>query len=279
MKNWKHPPLDPSLSKYVDCYWMIEKDSQDELHTHPRLNPDPAGHLIIARPNQPYNYQVDNNKVSGYGTHMMLPQSRTIILDHSKPFTIVGIKFHVGALYSLGFEPDLPLTDLIISGSDSLPVGVELIDPISLFEEASSNVDAICRMLDAYMIPWVSRSHEDKHSQLVRSAISFLERYPVAQIGRKLHCSQRTIERAFSRVTGLSLKQYKSMLTLEDLLAFLYQHQDSDLNWSHIAVEFGFSDQPHLIRYLKSVIGATPGQYIKTRDLTIDTYGDFQSHD
>ena len=279
MKNWKQPPLNPFLSKYVDCYWMIEKDIQDELHTHPRLNPDPAGHLILASPNQSFNYQIDDDAISGYGTHMILPHSRTIVLDHSKPFTIVGIKFHVGALYSLGFEPDLPLTDLITSNSDRLPPGIEIFDSTALLKEASNNIEATCRILDSYLEPWICHSQEDKHSKLVRSAISILEHYPISQIGRELHCSQRTVERAFSRVTGLTLKQYKSMCTLEDLLTFLYQHQDSDLNWSDIAAEFGFSDQPHFIRYLKSVIGTTPGQYIKLRDLTIDIYGDFQSHE
>ena len=272
-------PLNPCLSKYIDCYWMIEKDDQDELHTHPRLNPDPTAHLIIASPNQTFYYQVDDDEVSGYGTHMILPHSRTIVLDHSKPFTIVGIKFHVGALYSLGFKPDLPLTDLITSDSDCLPVGIEFIDTTALLNEASSNIEATCRILDAYLESWVCHSQEDKHSELVRSAISVLENNPISQIGRELHCSQRTVERTFSRVTGLTLKQYKSMLTLEDLLTFLYQNQDIDLNWSEIAAEFGFSDQPHFIRYLKSVIGATPGQYIKQRDLTIDIYGDFQSHE
>jgi len=279
MKNWKHPPLNPCLSKYVDCYWMIEKDAQDEMHTHPRLNPDPTGHLIIAPPNQPFNYKVDDDEISGYGTHFILPHSRTIVLDHSKPFAIVGIKFNVGALYSLGFEPDLPLTDLITGDFDYLPVGLEFIDSTALLKEASRNIEATCRMLDSYLEPCLLQCHEDKHSELVRSAISALEHYPISQIGRELHCSQRTVERTFSRVTGLTLKQYKTMRTLEDLLTFLYQHQDSDLNWSDIAAEFGFSDQPHLIRYLKSAIGATPGQYIKQRDLTIDIYGDFQSHE
>jgi len=279
MKNWKHPPLNPSLSKYIDCYWMIEKDGQDELHTRPRLNPDPTAHLIIAPPNQAFNYQVDDDEISGYGTHMILPHSRTIVLDHSKPFTIVGLKFHVGALYSLGFEPSLPLTDLITCDPDCLPVGIELIDSFPLLKEAIRNIEATCRMLDAYLEPWLLQCHEDKHSELVRSAVAALEHYPISQIGRELHCSQRTVERTFSRVTGLTLKQYKSMRTLEDLLTFLYQHQDRDLIWSDIAAEFGFSDQPHFIRYLKSVIGATPGQYIKQRDLTIDIYGDFQTRE
>jgi len=279
MNNWKHPPFDPLLSKYVDCYWMIEKHSQDELHTHPRLNPDPTSHLILAPENQAFKYQVDDDTVSGSGIHMILPHSRTIVIDHSQPFIIIGIKLRAGALYSLGFPPDLPLVDSIINDTSRLPSGINRIDSTALLKTASSNIEATCRMLDACLESWILDCHEDKHSDLVRSAILLLERYPVAQIGRKLSCSQRTIERTFSRVTGLTLKQYQSMCTLEDLLTFLYQNQASELNWSDIAADFGFSDQPHFIRYLKSVIGNTPGQYVKQRDLTIDIYGDFQSNE
>ncbi len=38
---------------------------------------------------------------------------------------------------------------------------------------------------------------------------------PIAKIGKSLHCSQRTIERAFLRVTNLTLKQYQSMIRLD----------------------------------------------------------------
>ena len=63
------------------------------------------------------------------------------------------------------------------------------------------------------------------------------------------------------------------MLKLERLLEYLYQRDKQDIDWVELAYQFGFSDQPHLIRYLKSQIGATPNNYVTQRDLTIDVYG------
>jgi len=57
------------------------------------------------------------------------------------------------------------------------------------------------------------------------------------------------------------------------MLEYLYQRDLQEIDWVELAYQFGFSDQPHLIRYLKSTIGATPNVYAKQRDLTIDIYG------
>lgn len=63
------------------------------------------------------------------------------------------------------------------------------------------------------------------------------------------------------------------MQKLESLLEYLYHRDSQDIDWVDLAYQFGFSEQPHLIRYLKSQIGATPNNYVKQRDLTIDVYG------
>ncbi len=98
----------------------------------------------------------------------------------------------------------------------------------------------------------------------------------ICNIGSALHCSQRTIERSFMKVTGFTLKQCHSMNRLEAILEYLYQLDSLKINWVDIATNFNFSDQPHLIRYLKSLIGLTPGEYSRKRDFTIDVYGDFK---
>ena len=106
-------------------------------------------------------------------------------------------------------------------------------------------------------------------------ALPLLAIHPVAHISERLHCSQRTLERSFARVTGLTLKQCQSINHLEAILEFLHQQGGAHIDWSDIAQRFGFSDQPHLIRHLKDSIGITPGEYARQRDLTIDVYGNF----
>ena len=118
--------------------------------------------------------------------------------------------------------------------------------------------------------------YEDKYSKLTSDAIALLGNIEIKDLSLNLHCSRRTLERAFRRVTGLTLKQYETMQTLENLLLYLYQYQDNSPDWADVAAKFGFSDQPHLIRYLKTAISSTPGTYLKQRNLTIDVYGDFE---
>ena len=72
------------------------------------------------------------------------------------------------------------------------------------------------------------------------------------------------------------MKQYQSMTRLEEILNYLYQLNEVEINWSAVASKYDFSDQPHLIRHLKSYIGRTPAEYVQKRDLTIDIYGNFE---
>ncbi|MGS0725049.1 helix-turn-helix domain-containing protein [Shewanella sp. 0m-11] len=94
----------------------------------------------------------------------------------------------------------------------------------------------------------------------------------------KFYCSQRTLERSFQRVTALPLKQCQSMNRLEKMLEYVYQRDSAELDWVDVALKFGFSEQPHLIRYLKKQLGFTPKTYEKERGLTIDAYGGVRSN-
>lgn len=276
MNSWKQAPFDPIIAEYIDCYWLIERKSEDIGFDYPKLNPDPAAHLILAPDDQTYHYQLSDTEISGHGCHMILPNTSSITMDHSKPFIILGIKFQVGALYTLKFKGDIPLTNWVVNHIDFMPTALNQLNNPALFSVATNQIEATCKKLDGQLLSWIQKSHEDKHSQLVQQAISIFEQTPLSQMGDKLHCSQRTIERAFRRVTGLTLKQYETMTRFESVLAYLYQKQDSQLDWADIAAQFGFSDQPHLIRYLKATIGTTPKDYLKQRDITIDVYGDFE---
>lgn len=73
------------------------------------------------------------------------------------------------------------------------------------------------------------------------------------------------------------MKQCQSMNKLEAMLEYLYQRNATDIDWVDVALTFGFSDQPHLIRQLKKQIGLTSKNYIEERGLTIDIYGGVNS--
>lgn len=276
MRNWKIQPENKYVANYIDCYWFLEKTQSDLAPQYPKLNPDPAAHLILSNPQQVYRYEQDSMVAAGKGSHLILPHSKTFLIDHSQPFLIIGIKFHVGALYSLRLPTQQPLLDQVISIDANNLLKSEIFIETDILTQMVDQPKLARNELDKLLMPFLLENYEDKHSKLVKNALAILSNTPISKMGDKLGCSQRTIERSFSRVTGLTLKQYQSMNKLEVMLNHLHTQCDKNISWADIATQFGFSDQPHLIRYLKNNIGHTPGEYIKQRNLTIDVYGDFE---
>lgn len=278
MIRWLLPPKSPKVSKYIECYWFIEKCSETQGYQFPKLNPDPSSHLIISPINQAYHYNMNPEIVSGKGSHWLFPHHQTLQLDHSKPFIHLGVKFHVGAIYSLdmsNYSP--PLLDSVENVDLRNLLNSPEFSALNLLEMAQRDPSLCSEQLDTLLLPWLANCEEDRHSELTRKALRLIDCTPISEIGNMLYCSQRTLERSFNRVTGLTLKQCQAMNKLEAMLEFLYQRSASDIYWAEVAFKFGFSDQPHLIRYLKEQIGLTPKAYAKERGLTIDVYGGIKS--
>ncbi|WP_269618039.1 helix-turn-helix domain-containing protein [Zhongshania sp. BJYM1] len=277
MKSWKISPKIESVSKYVECYWFLEKESHDHSNIYPKLNPDPSSHLIIANFNGVHQYTHDPISQKVNGNHWIFPHLKTFTMDHSDPFQIIGIKFKIGALYSLGLPYLSSSLDKVEPVDINQLIGLEeVFNSDQLLTDAVDQKIQVCNILDEILSPWLLRSLEDKHSDLVRQILLLLSDIAITEIGEKLHRSQRTIERSFMRVTGLTMKQVQSMIRLEEMLNYLYQLSEGDINWVDVASKYDFSDQPHLIRYLKNSIGRTPAEYAQNRDLTIDIYGNFE---
>lgn len=279
MTHWLQPPKSSCVANYVECYWLIEKLTNSESYQHLKLNPDPSAHLIISPHTQVYHYDLNPGMAMGEGSHWLYPHQKTFELDHAKPFVYLGIKFHVGALYCLPEFSKSPLAlDKVESANDSSLFNMLGMDESALIELARTHPKLCVEQLDALLAPSLVKSVEDQHSKITRKALRYLDKIAISELGEKLNCSQRTIQRSFHRVTGLTLKQCQSMNRLEEMLEYLYQRDATELDWVEIALKFGFSDQPHLIRYLKKQLGFTPKTYEKERGLTIDVYGGVASN-
>jgi len=119
----------------------------------------------------------------------------------------MGVKFRVGSLYSLNLTSPQPEMDRIISVDLNEFFQSESFHAANLLAKSTNDPQQASDMLDGLLLPWLLDSHEDKHSELVRRAVLLLPDTPIAQMGTVLHCSKRTIERSFLRVTNPTLKQ------------------------------------------------------------------------
>ncbi|MCL1060186.1 AraC family transcriptional regulator [Shewanella gelidimarina] len=274
MLQWIHSPKNTQVAKYIKCYWLIEKTTLQDTHNFPKLNPDPSAHLIICPQAQHYHYDTAAIASDGNGSHWLYPQQKTLRLDHTQRFVCLGVKFHVGALYSVDI-PNYNHPSLNSAASIEIAEWLSVTDfsVESLLQLGRTEPLVCCAKLDELFLPLLNNAIEDQHSEITRKALPLLDSTPISTLGEKLCCSQRTLERSFNRVTGLTMKQCQSMDKLEAMLEYLYQRDATDIDWVDVALTFGFSDQPHLIRQLKKQIGLTPKNYIEERGLAIDIYG------
>ncbi|WP_291617268.1 AraC family transcriptional regulator [Colwellia sp.] len=181
----------------------------------------------------------------------------------------------MGALYSLN---SVPFSQALLNTVKAMNFegfkGAAFISADELLVKAKDEPDNCIELLDELFLPLLAYYHEDTHSEITRKIIPLLSNNkPINELADLLFCSQRSVERSFLKVTGFTLKQCQSMNKLVAILEYLYQRKESDIDWVDIACQFVFSDQPHLIRYLKQQIQLTPKNYSQQRGFTIDVYG------
>ena len=68
--------------------------------------------------------------------------------------------------------------------------------------------------------------------------------------------TERTMQRHFHRTTGLTMKAFDQIERAQQAVALLTAGQAA----ADVAHTLGYSDQPHLIRSLRAIMGRTPRQ-------------------
>lgn len=174
MTNWKISSESSIVSQYVECYWLLEKTQEDRGPEHHKLNPDPSAHLIIADASQPYLYEHESHSDSGTGCHLILPHCKTISIDHSRPFLIIGVKFRVGALYTLKMPSREPMLDRVVSFGLGTLIQLPDFDESALLDQAPDNPESCRDALDKLLEPAFLALQDDKYSEVVQKAQNFI---------------------------------------------------------------------------------------------------------
>jgi hypothetical protein len=99
--------------------------------------------------------------------------------------------------------------------------------------------------VDAFVEKLVRRSIVEDN----RVVASIVSGHPIAM-------SERTMQRHFLKTTGLTYKAFTQIERAQQAIALLQQGRPA----ADVAFALGYSDQPHMIRSIKAIMGQTPGQ-------------------
>jgi len=223
------------LTHFVEHLWI-----QDGAHTAPdwRVVADTSPHLVAAVTKQPGGRRI---RVVLVGA-----RSSAADIDVSRRVLTVGIRLRPGTLPAL---IDLAARELT---NDSMPI--ESAFRASLLQNLQLGPDAPAGLLIRELIDLVRRGARGRApSRALPEAAAVATR--VTEMARRLHSPARSLRDAALRDVGLGPKRILRIIRLH---AALRAARASGASWSQIAAATGYSDQAHLTRELRALLGETP---------------------
>lgn len=229
----------------IDKIWILENGEKD---TELVIPPHPYNSLIIPFHKAAYRYEntnINTPQVEG----ISLKSTSVLYPAHTK---LVGVRFYAYGLYpfvpvnakkimsqTVALAPKYKLPSFYASESDA--VIVEKIETM-LYLLYSEERNAEIQPVEAFYKKF--RWHDESAS--------------IEEFCREQNTNYTTLNRYFTKVTGLSPKKFERLVKFRKSLCALI---DSDENLTSIGLDAGYFDQAHFIREFKLFVNYTPSHY------------------
>jgi AraC-like DNA-binding protein len=254
----EHAPP-PDLAAHVVCFWTRVADPapRDTIH---RVLPDGCVDIVLefgAKSRGAGMLEVTN--AIGVGT-----MTRPLIISGDMPDFYVGVRFRPGhALSALGL-PAAELTDENIEYAGiSRDPGADL-DALSQLASNEERFDAVValvrrRLVGAAQVPLSVRA-------AVRRITVANGNLRVANLADDIGITRQQLARQFATHVGIAPKTFARVMRAHAALARADAARAAyprDVDWSAIALELGYYDQPHFIDDFKALTGMTPTRWMR----------------
>lgn len=232
------------LAEMVECFWTSTAAPAGEAGVGHRVLPDGCMDVLFdfARPGWPHAVVI--------GT-----MTQAMLVRRSGAMDLLGVRFRPGGLAAFLACDAAEL----VNGRAELTAFWGAI-ATELWEQLAERPPAerlrwLRGFLEARMTgavdPFVR--HCVERIQATRGELRLTE------IERSTGLTLRQIERKFSRQLGISPKLFARVVRFGAVMDAAEGSPAPD--WGRIAAEFGFADQPHLVREFKAFAGLTPTSY------------------
>ena len=240
------PP--PPLAPWVRCYWFLRTGAG----TIEPVVPDGRMEIVIHRA-QPFSEKAADGRVRRQAAVLVSGQlTRPIHIGPLETADVVGIRFRTAGARDLLRVPLGDLTDRVAP--------LDEVDPrlAGALESAAREADAV-RALSAVLVGRLAspRARPMRHI-LSATAVGLLAGHTsVADVARRLGCSERTLERHLRADVGLGPKALQRVIRFRRY----YGLRRDGLGASRAAQVAGYYDQSHANRDFRSFAGDSPREH------------------
>jgi AraC-like DNA-binding protein len=247
----------PPLNQYVDQLWYWE--GAQPLHNKDRLMPDGSCSVVInLAEDQIRNYSGEGDDVVERfdGAIFMGAHSRYSVIDSREQTAVIGITFRPGGAWPF-FDPAADeLQNLHVNLADLWGThGRSLRERVLAERTPTQRLALVERELTCRAVrPFMRRPEVEFALQRLtvpNDAVS------IERLSEHCGLSARRLSRLFAIEVGLTPKLYARIKRFERMFGRL---GGLELDWSEVAIDCGYFDQPHLIRDCKMISGFTPTQ-------------------
>jgi AraC-like DNA-binding protein len=247
-----HPELKGFINKIALFHYRFESDGKNKVYPNPpvpyhSLNFYPIDKVTCR------NYFKDDTFVLP-SSILIGPQVTRVDLTMGNDLLVIPVVFAPGGLHRLLGVPMLEMLGFPFDASLFLGKEIEDVN-YQLFE--SKNYHQMLMVVENYLLKKVRKLKPILPFDL---ALANLEAQgpslKVDQISQQACISIRQLKRQFKERVGLSPKTYTKLMRLT--MAWKFFENNPKSTWSHIAHQFKYADQMHLIRDFKEFTGVTP---------------------
>jgi AraC-like DNA-binding protein len=189
-------------------------------------------------------------------------QEKALVIETLQGTHLLSIRLHpLGATALLGFPAPRTVNRVV----DLAPILGEDAEGLRQRALAVSSPTERFALLEEFL---QSRAWAlDSIPAFIRSAAARIEAThgcaPISELHEALEISRKHLSVTFARYMGMTAKAYaqiqRFVWTLERV------QQSSEVDWSRLALDAGYSDQSHLVRDFQRVGAATPTTYLRSR--------------
>lgn len=251
----------PPLSRFIECLWAVSGTSG---HKRERVLPNGVVevilnlgsiHKVLARDDYAREQLFEQSWVAGI-------QNRHLVIESVRETNLIGIRFRPGGAYALFGFPMNELADQVIE-LDLIQKQrfADLHDQLLAANSAPERFSLIERMLlDA--LDFDHSGHPAVH-YLAGHLRAWDGAVRISDLVEQVALSHRRLVRLFDRDVGITPKSLAQIYRFQSALRHIANDPHPD--WTGVAADCGYYDQPHLIHDFRRLSGLTPSEYVATR--------------
>ena len=247
------PPAD--LARYVICAWTRVVPAAFDGAVH-RVLPDGCADVLFA-------FDRAGERAGEFaGASVVGPMTKAIVVQGPQPRLLIGVRFAPGFAFAALGVPASELEDQRIAYD---LVYHDAAEDIEAMAETATDAERVTVIFEVVRRRLARGSAVPHYVRAALRRIAAAEgNIRVADLAKEIGVTRQQLARQFAIHVGQTTKMFARVIRTQAAVARADAARAAyprPVNWSAIAQDLGYYDQPHFIDEFKSLTGLKPGDW------------------